>query len=404
MKDRNQYLNQLINFKDKPLIKVITGIRRCGKSTLLVLFEQYLHKKGITTDNIIRMNFESLEYDEITDYKALYAYLKNKLKNTKETCYLLFDEIQQVREWEKAINSLFVDRDVDIYITGSNAYLLSSELSTLLSGRYIEIKMQPLTFKEYCDFIDGKETGKALQEKFAGYIQYGGFPTIVELLDRPETIPSFLTGIYNTVLVKDVIQRNEVRDAVLMENLIKYLASNIGNIVSTKKISDYLTSNGRKTTSDTIDNYLAMLESAYIIYRANRYDLKGKLYLKTLEKYYIVDTGIRNQLTGMRNSDYGHILENVIFFELLNRGYEVCIGKVGTLEIDFLATKPEKKVYIQVCATIMDEETRKRELRPLQAIQDQYEKIILTMDTPIYTDFEGIKNINIIDFLRGEEY
>jgi len=402
MKKRDLYLTQLVQFKDKPLIKVVTGIRRCGKSTLLSLFEEYLRNNGVHDDQIIRMNFEAFEFDEITKYAQLYNYIKNKMTNPQIKYYIILDEVQQVKSWEKAINSFLVDSNVDIYITGSNAYLLSSELSTLLSGRYVEIKMLPLSFKEYLDFSDF-EKGDNVDAIFKDYLEFGGLPTVVELKDHPDTIAPFLSGIYNTVIMKDVVQRNHVRDAALLESVLKFIAANIGSIVSTKKISDYLNSSGRKTTSDTIDNYLKMLENAFIIYRANRYDLKGKLFLKTLEKYYIVDIGIRNQLTGLRNTDYGHVLENIIYLELLRRGYAIAIGKVGSLEVDFVATKSNIKTYYQVSASIMDEETRKRELRPLQSITDHYTKVILTMDNTIYSDFEGIKIINILDFLLGNE-
>jgi len=398
MKNRDLYLTQLINYRDKPLIKVITGIRRCGKSTLLSLFESHLIDSGVSKDHIIRMNFESFEFDEITDYRELHSYIDKRLINISDRHYILLDEVQQVSSWEKVINAFLVDANVDIYITGSNAYLLSSELSTLLSGRYVEIKMQPLSFKEYLDFTQTDKGGN-LEEKFNQYLRYGGLPTVVELLDNPDTIGPFLEGIYNTVLMKDVIERNGVRDAALLESILKFIAANVGSIVSTKKISDYLTSSGRKTTSDTIDSYLKMLENAFIIYRANRYDLKGKMFLKTLEKYYIVDMGIRNQLTGLRNTDYGHVLENIVYLELLRRGYEVTIGKIGTLEVDFVATKAAEKIYYQICATILDEKTRERELRPLESIADNYPKYILTMDKSIFNDYSGIKVKNIMDFL-----
>ncbi len=398
MKNRDLYLKQLIQYRDKPLIKVITGLRRCGKSTLLSLFENHLFENGVSNDHIIRMNFESFEFDEITSYKELHAYIKKRLINNIDKHYILLDEVQQVSSWEKVINSFLVDANVDIYITGSNAYLLSSELSTLLSGRYVEIKMQPLSFKEYLDFIENNND-QNLQEKFNQYLKFGGLPTVVDLMDNPDTIGPFLEGIYNTVLVKDVIERNGVRDAALLDSILKFIAANIGSIVSTKKISDYLTSSGRKTTSDTIDNYLKMLENAFIIYKANRYDLKGKMFLKTLEKYYIVDMGIRNQLTGLRNTDYGHVLENIVYLELLRRGYNVTIGKVGSLEVDFVANKSDEKIYYQVSATILDEKTRERELRPLESISDNYPKYILTMDQTIFNDFSGIKVRNIIDFL-----
>jgi len=398
LKNRDLYLNQLIKFKDKKLIKVITGLRRSGKSTLLSLFENHLITSGVDRNHIIRMNFESFEFDEITNYKELHEYINKRILDPNKRHYILLDEVQQVSSWERVINSFFVDANVDIFITGSNAYLLSSELSTLLSGRYVEIKMQPLSFKEYLEFLDSDKE-MSLQEKFNQYLEYGGLPTIVELLDNPDTIGPFLEGIYNTVLMKDVIERNGVRDAALLESILKFIAANIGSIVSTKKISDYLTSSGRKTTSDTIDNYMKMLENAFIIYKANRYDLKGKMFLKTLEKYYIVDIGIRNKLIGLRNTDYGHVLENIVYLELLRRGYEVTIGKIGSLEVDFVASKPKEKIYYQVSATIMDEKTRERELRPLESISDNYPKYILTMDKTVFNDYSGIRVKNIIDFL-----
>ena len=398
LKNRDLYLNQLIKFKDKKLIKVITGLRRSGKSTLLSLFENHLITSGVDRNHIIRMNFESFEFDEITNYKELHAYINKRILDPNKRHYILLDEVQQVSSWERVINSFLVDANVDIFITGSNAYLLSSELSTLLSGRYVEIKMQPLSFKEYIEFLDSDKE-MSLPEKFNQYLEYGGLPTIVELLDNPDTIGPFLEGIYKTVLMKDVIERNGVRDAALLESILKFIAANIGSIVSTKKISDYLTSSGRKTTSDTIDNYLKMLENAFIIYKANRYDLKGKMFLKTLEKYYIVDIGIRNKLIGLRNTDYGHVLENIVYLELLRRGYEVTIGKIGSLEVDFVASKPNEKIYYQVSATIMDEKTRERELRPLESISDNYPKYILTMDQTVFNDYSGIRVKNIIDFL-----
>lgn len=398
MKSRNLYLNQLIQYKDKPLIKVITGLRRCGKSTLLSLFENHLLDNGVDKTQIIRINFESFKFDELKSYKKLYEYIDARMDSKENKYYILLDEVQQVSSWEKAVNSFLVDADVDMYITGSNAYLLSSELSTFLSGRYVEIKMHPLSFKEYLDFIETDQI-LTLQDSFAKYLQYGGLPTVVELMEYPDTIGLFLEGIYNTVLMKDVIERNHVRDAALLENILKFIAANIGSVVSTKKISDYLTSSGRKTTSETVDNYLRMLENAFIIYKANRYDLKGKMFLKTLEKYYIVDIGIRNRLIGQRNRDYGHVLENVVFLELLRRGYEVTIGKLGELEVDFVAFKPNETIYFQVSASILDEKTREREIRPLEAISDNYPKYILTMDQTVFNDIEGIRVKNILDYL-----
>ncbi|MGD9663298.1 MAG: ATP-binding protein [Porticoccaceae bacterium] len=397
MKKRDLYLSQLLNFKDKPVIKVITGIRRCGKSSLLSLYREQLLAEGIVEHAIIQINFESLAFDSIKDYRDLYEYVKGKISTSGKT-YILLDEVQQVSEWEKSVNSFLVDFNVDLTITGSNAYLLSSELSTLLSGRYVEIKMLPLSFKEYLDFMEVPPKADK-RPHFNRYLEFGGFPSICELDNRESIIRPFLSGIYNTVIMKDVIQRNQVRDAALLENVVKYVVENIGSPVSTKKISDYLTSHGRKTTSDTIDNYLRMLENAFILYKASRFDLKGKMQLKTLEKYYVVDTGIRNDLLGFRGADYGHILENVVYFELLRQGYQVSVGKIGTLEVDFIATKPETKLYVQVCASILDEATLERELRPLQAIPDHYEKIILTMDQPLIRDYGGIHCKNLMDFL-----
>ena len=401
MKKRDLYLDKLIKFKDKQFIKVITGIRRCGKSTLLKLFREYLLKFDVSEKQIIYINFESIQFDDIKDYKLLYEYIKEHLA-AKSRTYLLLDEIQEVIHWEKAVNSFLVDFNVDIYITGSNAWLLSSELSTLLSGRYVEIKMLPLSFKEYMQFIE--KPSNNIEEDFQLYLRYGGLPPIIELNNNLDMIQPFLSGIYNTVLMKDIVQRNTVRDAALLDNLVHFLADNIGNSISTKKISDYLTSAGRKTTPATIDNYLQMLEKAFIFYKASRYDIKGKLYLKTQEKYYIVDTGIRNNLLGLRNMDYGHILENIVYLELLKRGFDVYIGKIGNMEVDFIATKTNKKVYYQVSASILDEKTKERELRSLMSIPDQYDKILLTMDKPYVEDFDGIKWINIIDFLLTDTF
>ena len=396
MKSRDIYLNKLITFKDKPLIKVITGIRRCGKSTLLDLFEEYLLNNGIKKENIIHMNFEDLIYDEIKDYKDLNKYIKEKiLDNDKK--YIILDEIQQISNWEKAINSFLVTLNCDIYITSSNAYLLSSEISTLLSGRYVEIKMLPLSFKEYLNFND-YNTKENLEEHFNDYLLYGGLPIVSYVHDK-SAIRNILSGVFNTVIIKDVAKRNSIRDITLLENLIRYIAQNIGSPISSRNISNYLNSAGRKTSTETIDNYLKMLENAFIIYKANRFDIKGKMYLKTLEKYYVVDTGIRNELLSFKDGDYGHMLENLVYLELLRRGYDVSVGKIDNLEVDFIAQNYDEKIYYQVSASILDENTKKRELNPFDHIPDHYEKVILTMDRTPIKDFNGIKNINIIDFL-----
>lgn len=395
--NRDEYLKQLIAFKDKPFIKVVTGIRRCGKTFLLNLFERYLLSQGIDADNIIRINFESINFEDIADYKALYNEVKVRL-NTSGKTYILLDEIQVVKDWEKAVNSFLVDFDVDIYITGSNAYLLSSEFSTFLSGRYVEIKMLPLSFKEYLDFMELKDTAD-IDKAFENYLMYGGLPSITLLNNEPATIRPFLSGIYNTVIMKDVVSRNNIRDVALLEAVLRFVSDNVGNPISTNKISNYLTSMGRKASADTIDNYLTMLEKAYIIYKAGRYDLKGKLHLKTQEKYYIVDSGIRNELLDFRAGDYGHVLENVVYLELLRRGCRVYIGKIDNLEVDFVADGKDGRVYYQVSASVLDDKTKERELRPFAKIKDHYEKVILTMDRTHIRDFDGIKNVNIVDFL-----
>lgn len=399
MKNRDQYLNQLIALKDKSMVKIITGVRRCGKSTLLDLFDEHLLSAGVKPESIVRMNFESLEFDDVRDYKALNEYVTRKIITDNKT-YILLDEVQTVDEWERAVNSLRLNKNLDIYITGSNSKLLASELSSLLSGRYIELHMFPLSFKEFLDFNDYDIMGD-LQGYFNLYIAHGGLPGLTELRDQEPAISPFLNGIYNTIIMKDVIQRNEVRDPALLESVVRFMAGNVGNLVSSKRISDYLTSAGRKTSSETIDNYLRMLENAYVLYRCGRYDLKGKQRLKIQGKYYFVDTGIRGELVGQRGQDYGYVLENIVYFELRRRGFEVAVGSLPGQEVDFVATKPKKTVYYQVTATMLAEETRERELRPLRAISDNYEKVVLSMDRTPMTDYDGIQGVNLLDFLIG---
>ena len=399
MISRDNYLERLKAFKDNKLIKVITGIRRCGKSTLLELFKEYLKGEGVSDDNIIHINLELMKYDDVRDYKTFYNLITEKIKNNGR-CYLLIDEIQQVDKWEKAINSMNVEFNVDIYITGSNAYLLSSEISTLLSGRYVEIKMLPLSFKEYLEF-DHLPHDWTLEDKFNQYLKFGSLPAVPTLPQDNTTINEFLLGIYNTVIVKDVISRNNIKDIGLLEQIVKYVVANTGNIISANKISGYVSSQGRgeTTKATTVSNYLDMLEKAYIIYPVKRYDIKGKEQLKNLAKYYVVDTGIRNMLMGYSDSDFGHVLETIVYLELIRRGYQVFIGKWYELEVDFIAVKQDEKKYYQVCLTLMDEKVKERELAPLKAIPDNYEKTILSMDKTYITDYEGIKFENIIDFL-----
>jgi len=393
-------MSRLLAYKDNVIIKVITGLRRCGKSTLLKLFREHLLNDDVLETNIIYMNFELMEYDDISNYKDLYKIIKSKIHNTNKT-YILLDELQQVKGWEKAINGLVVELNVDIYITGSNAYLLSSELSTLLSGRYVEIKMLPLSFKEYLTF-QNLNNKLSLEEKFNQYLKYGSLPAISTLPQQNDIINEFLLGIYNTVVLKDVVQRNSIKDPAMLDRVIKYVISNIGNIISPNKISTYLTNQAREDKgiqNSTISNYLTMLENAFILYRVNRYDIKGKEILKSLAKYYVVDTGIRNALLGYTDTDYGHILENIVYFELLRRGYQVFIGKWYDLEVDFIAVKQDEKKYFQVSYTVIDENVKSRELASLKAINDNYEKILLTMDKTFITDHQGIKFVNVLDFL-----
>lgn len=397
MIQREEYLNLLIEAKDTEFIKVITGVRRSGKSTLLLMYKEYLLKNNVNKNNIIHINFESAIYDDIKNYKDLYNKIKNKISTGKN--YILLDEVQNVEKWEKAINSLNVDFDVDIYITGSNAYLLSSELATLLSGRYIEIKMYPLSFKEFIKFNNYDNNN--IEEKFNEYLKYGGLPAITQIKDKDHLVMSYLNDIYNAIVKKDIIERNNIKDIALLENIVRYIAANIGSPISANKISGYLNSNKiiEKTNHQTIDNYLKMLENAFIVYKADRSDIRSKALLKTLGKYYIADTGLRNIILGFRNIDEGHLLENVVYLELLRRGYKVSIGKLFDYEVDFVIESPNEIKYYQVTKSLVNDEVKEREIRSLESIPDNYEKIILTMDKSINKDYNGIKVKNIIDFL-----
>ncbi len=400
---RDNYLNILKNFKDQQIIKVITGIRRCGKSTLLEIFQDYLKDNGISDEQIISINFEDADYEELQDRKELYKYIKSKLVKGKKT-YVFLDEIQNVKEFEKTVDSLFINKDVDLYITGSNAYLLSSELATLLTGRYIEIKMLPLSFKEYMSSFNDKTD---VSRKFRNYLRYSSFPQAVELYRiNPENIKMFLDGIYNTVLFKDVMQRKGITDKTILERITKYLYDNIGNRTSLKGISNNLEGIDKNSSYNTISNYVEALIDSYLIFRASRYDIKGKEFLKTQEKYYAVDIGLRYYMLGQESGkDMGHILENIIYLELLRRGYDVYIGKYDDLEVDFVAKKPENTEYYQVALTTRSEDDNKileRELAPLKKINDNYPKYILTLDEDLDADFDGIKKINALDWLLDE--
>ncbi len=399
---REDYLSILRNFKDQQIIKVITGIRRCGKSTLLEIFQDYLKENGVKDNQIISINFEDADYEELQDRKKLYEYLKSKLVKGKKT-YIFLDEVQKVNEFEKTVDSLFINKDVDLYITGSNAWLLSSELATLLTGRYIEIKMLPISFKEYLSTFEDKTD---LSRKFRDYLQFSSFPQAVELFKiNPENIKLFLDGVYNTILFKDVMQRKGITDKNTLERVTKYLYDNIGNRTSVKNISDNIEGLEKNNSYNTVSTYIQALIDSYIVYKANRFDIKGKEYLKTQEKYYAVDIGLRYYMLGQGSgTDMGHILENVVYLELLRRGYEVYIGKYDDMEVDFVAKNSENTIYYQVALTTREsaegkESILERELAPLKKINDNYPKYILTLDDDLDADFDGIKKINVLDWL-----
>lgn len=403
--NRPDYLNKLIEFKDKDIVKIITGIRRCGKSTLLDLFEDHLLDNGISAQNIIHMNMESMKYRHLLDYATFYDYISSLIK-AGEKYYLLFDELQAVTHWEKAVESFRLDFDVDIYITGSNAYLLSSEFSTLLSGRYVEIRLLPLSFKEFLTFYDFAPD-VTMDDKFQKYLQFGGMPILRQFDFNAPRINEALEGIYSTVILRDVLERNNATDQTLLKKLVLFLCDNIGSITSPNNIGKVLSAEGdlervkgkNNVAGKTVDKYIEMLKNAFIFYTVGRYDIKGRQFLKTLEKNYIIDLGFRNMLLGYRDADRGHILENVVYLELLRRDYRVAIGKVGETEVDFVAEKPDEKLYIQVTETMQGEKVQERELRSLKLIPDNYEKIVLSMDKSYIKSYDGIKALSIIDFL-----
>ena len=400
---REQYMQQICDFIDKPVIKIITGMRRSGKSVLLDLTKQELLKRNIPEENIIMMNFESLRYEDLKDYKALYKAILATAEKLHGKIYILLDEIQEVTNWETAINSFRVDLDCDIYITGSNAKLLSSELATLLAGRYIEIKVYPLTFKEYLQFAaeNPEEAKFSRQEHFRNYLRFGGLPGIHQMKWDAVRIYQYLTDIYNSVLLKDVISRNKIRDTALLERIVLYIMDNIGNTFSAKTITDFLKSQGRKLSTETVYNYLQALESAFLIYKVNRFDLKGKRILETQEKYYLADLGIRHAILGYRDNDIAGLLENIVYTELICRAFDINIGKQGVTEVDFIANKRDERIYLQICYILTPENTE-REFFPLENINDNYEKLVLTTDTLLDINRHGIRQKNIIDFLLGE--
>ncbi len=401
--NRPIYLEQLIQHKDKDLIKIITGIRRSGKSSILDLFHEYLINSGVKEKNIIHINLESLKYRDFKDYTSFYDYIAKKISKKGKT-YLILDELQSVESWEKAIESLRIDFNVDIYITGSNAYLLSTEFSTLLSGRYVEIKVMPLSFNEFLNF-NKFSTNITIDEKFQKYLQFGGMPVLSEYNFDELMSNQVLEGIYSTILIKDILQRVSSADQNTLQKIIMYLCSNIGSITSPNNIGNVLSTEGNivckknNIVGKTVEKYISYLRNAFFFFSVGRYDVKGKQLLKTLENNYIIDIGFRNILLGYRDADRGHILENIVFLELLRRNYKVYIGKIGEKEVDFIAEKANEKIYIQVTESMLTKETAERELRTLQMINDNYEKIILSMDRNYINSYEGIKNLNLIDWL-----
>lgn len=397
MIQRKEYLKKLIAFRDKQLIKVVTGVRRCGKSTLLKMYQEWLREQGVEASRIISINFEDIDYEELTDYRKLYDYLKEHL-NSERMTYIFLDEIQNVADFPKVVDSLYIKNNVDIYMTGSNAYMLSSEIATLISGRYVQIEMLPFSFKEYMEST-GSMNDRGV--KYTEYLENSSFPQTLELKGQPDEIRDYLEGLYNTIVVKDIVNRKKITDTMMLKSLLRFVFDNIGNTLSSKKIADTMTSAGRKIDVKTVEKYLEALTESYILYQAKRYNIKGKQYLKTLEKYYVVDVGLRFMLLGSKQMDAVHILENVVYLELLRRGYDVYVGKINEFEVDFVAQNSRGTAYFQVALTVRDEKTLQRELRPLQSIRDHYPKMILTLDEDPETQYDGIRRVNARDWLLG---
>lgn len=403
MVQRKEYINQLLSWKDDRVIKVVTGIRRCGKSTLLAQFQNILREKGIEDEQIISINFEELEYEDLLDYKKLYAFLKERINPNKQN-YIFLDEIQRVESYEKVVDSLYVKEYIDIYIAGSNSYMLSGDLATLLTGRYVEIKMLPLSFKEFSE-----ARGDASEKAFSEYLAVGGLPYIASMDQNTEKLNTYLEGIYNTVIIKDIEERQSrkesdpskrrVSNIALLKSIAKFLASVVGSPISIRSVTDYLISNGRKVSPNTVDNYIEALCESFVFYEVERFDIAGKELLKTNKKYYMVDLGLRNYILPKRTYDLGFSIENIVYFELLRRGYQVNIGKLGDTEVGFVARKNDEIKYYQVTADMTAESTFTREMRSLKAINDNYEKIVLTLDRFTLGNYEGIKVINVLDWL-----
>lgn len=393
MIDRPIYLQELISFKDKELIKIVTGIRRCGKSTLFDLYIEYLLKNGIEKEQIIRMNLEEYEFSNIENYDNLYNYVNSKLDNNKMN-YVFIDEVQKIENFQKAIDALYIKKNVDLYIAGSNSKLLSGELATLLSGRYVEIKMLPLSFKEYISYVGESD----IQKKYIDYITNSSFPYTLKLNNNKD-IRMYLDGLYNTVIVNDISERKDIKDISMLKDVIKFMFNNVGNLCSSTSIANTMTSSGRKISVPTIEKYLEALVESFVLYKAQRFDIKGKNYLTTGSKYYLSDIGLRYYLLGSKDADKGHILENIVYLELIRRGYEVYVGKNDDSEVDFVAINDKGEEYYQVCYTINDKKTFEREIKSLDSINDHNPKVLLTADFVPYTSFNGIKQINVFDWL-----
>lgn len=401
MIDRKEYLDELKRFKDKDLIKVVTGIRRCGKSTLFDLYIDYLKNNGVNEEQIIKINLENPEYN-FEDYMSLYNYVNSKIIDNEKS-YVFLDEVQNVSNFQKAVDGLYIKKNVDLYITGSNAYLLSGELATLLSGRYIEIKMLPLSFEEY--LLAFSDTNESIDRLFLKYMRNGGMPGNIPILKSNENdIDKYLDGIFSTVVYKDIMIRKNINDKMLLESVIKFIYDNIGSSISTKRISDTLTSKGMTTSNHTVENYISAFLESFLIYKAERFDVKGKNLLSRDYKYYSVDTGLRSYLLGKNaDADMGHILENIVYLELLRRGYKVYVGKVDEYEIDFVAENRQGIKYYQVALSVRDENVLKRELRALEKTGDHYPKYLLTLDLDLEADYNGIKKKNVVDWLLEKE-
>lgn len=393
---RPEYLDFLQRFRGRDLIKVVSGVRRCGKSTLFLLYRQWLLQHGVSSEQIITINFEDLAFESLCDYRALYQYITSRMLPDKMN-YIFLDEIQHVPSFEKVVDSLFIKENADVYITGSNAYFMSGDLATLLTGRYVELSMLPLSFAEFCQGVEGNQT---LPEKYNAYIQNSSFPYALQFQDTPEAVEEYLSGIYNTILIKDTLRRMGSSDTMLMESLMKYLAANIGSLISPNKIANSLTSMGRKVDNKTIERYLQGLKDSLLIYQADRYDVRGKQLLKINAKYYLVDPAFRRLLVQDTGRDTGHILENIVYLELLRRGGKVYVGQLPKGEIDFVVERSGKREYYQVAESTLQPEVLERELKPLKAIRDQYPKYLLTLDeiTP-EANYDGIQKQNVLQWL-----